>query len=275
MTVFEKFDLTDKAAVITGGCGLLGIKHAEAVLEANGIPIILDIDENGIDKVTSGLFKKYGKKVPAFYVDITKKQDIEKVCKKIQDKFNAEILINNAASNPHIKAGYEEKPSVRFENFPEQDWERELAVGLKGAFFCSQVFGNRMAEKGVGVILNISSDLGIIAPDQRIYRKEELEDKLQPVKPVTYSVIKHAIIGLTKYLATYWADKGVRVNALCPGGVYNDQPDEFVQKLTNLIPLGRMADKDEYKAAVLFLISDASSFITGSTLVADGGRTTW
>jgi len=125
------------------------------------------------------------------------------------------------------------------------------------------------------VILNISSDLGVIAPDQRIYRKEGLKEKEQAVKPVTYSVVKHGLIGLTKYLATYWAKQGVRVNAICPGGVFNQQDEEFVKNLVNLIPMGRMADQDEYKAVILFLISDASSYMTGSTVVIDGGRTCW
>ena len=132
-----------------------------------------------------------------------------------------------------------------------------------------------MAANGGGVILNISSDLGLIAPDQRIYRDERLPEDEQNVKPVTYSIIKYGLLGLTKYLATYWAEKGVRANAICPGGVYNNQPDAFVQKLTNLIPLGRMAEIDEYKAAVLFLISDASSYMTGSIIAMEGGRTAW
>ena len=132
-----------------------------------------------------------------------------------------------------------------------------------------------MAKQNHGVILNIASDLSIISPDQRIYRKVELKESEQPVKPVTYSVVKHGIIGLTKYLATYWADKNIRVNSISLGGVYTDQPDEFVKKLTNLIPLGRMASLDEYKAAIIFLVSDASSYMTGSNLVIDGGRTCW
>ena len=140
---------------------------------------------------------------------------------------------------------------------------------------CSKVFGYEMSKNGYGVILNISSDLGIIAPDQRIYKKEGLPENEQPVKPVTYSVIKHGLIGLTKYLAIYWADKGVRCNVLCPGGIYNNQPDEFVKKISHLIPLGRMAHEDEYKATVVFLVSDASSYMTGENLVIDGGRTCW
>ncbi len=159
--------------------------------------------------------------------------------------------------------------------FPLSIWEQDLAVGLTGAFLCSQVFGSEMACQKRGVILNIASDLSIIAPDQRIYRLKDLAEDQQPVKPVTYSVIKTGLIGLTRYLATYWASSGVRINALSPGGVYAGQNPEFVHNLTNLIPLGRMAEPDEYKAAIQFLCSDASKFMTGQNIIIDGGRSIW
>jgi NAD(P)-dependent dehydrogenase (short-subunit alcohol dehydrogenase family) len=132
-----------------------------------------------------------------------------------------------------------------------------------------------MARRKRGVIVNIASDLAVIAPDQRLYRQEGRAAEQQPVKPVTYSVVKTALVGLTRYLATYWAESGVRVNALSPGGVYNGQPDAFVQKLSALIPLARMAHADEYQGALLFLCSDASSYMTGTNLVVDGGRSCW
>ena len=187
-----------------------------------------------------------------------------------------DILINNAANDPKVDT--RQRTSVhwsRLERFSLDLWNQDIAVGLTGAFLCSQVFGAEMARRGKGVIINIASDLGLIAPDQRIYRQPGLHDDQQPVKPITYSVVKHGLIGLTRYLATYWAEHGVRVNALCPGGVSAGQDDAFVTRLTHLIPLGRMADKDEYKAAIVFLASDASSYMTGANLVIDGGRTVW
>ena len=165
--------------------------------------------------------------------------------------------------------------ATSFEAFPLSLWQDDIAVGLTGSLLCSQVFGVQMARQGKGVILNISSDLGVIAPDQRIYRKEGLREEEQTVKPVTYSVIKHGLIGLTKYIATYWAEKGVRCNALCPAGIENGQDAAFIRKLTNLVPMGRMATKDEYQSTVLYMVSDASAYMTGATVIVDGGRTCW
>jgi NAD(P)-dependent dehydrogenase (short-subunit alcohol dehydrogenase family) len=193
----------------------------------------------------------------------------------ILDRFGrVDILINNAANNPKIEASSGSAWS-RFEQFPLDVWEADLSVGLTGAFLCSQVIGSEMARRKKGVILNIASDLAVIAPDQRLYRQDGLPDSQQPVKPVTYSVVKTALVGLTRYLATYWADAGVRVNAISPGGVYNGQSEEFVMRLSSLIPLSRMAHVDEYKGAILFLCSDASSYMTGANLVIDGGRSSW
>ena len=185
------------------------------------------------------------------------------------------ILINNAAINPKYDTG-DSKPSFsRVENFDLKDWEFQLGVGLTGAFICSKIFGTLMAKNGYGIILNIASDLSVISPDHRLYEIEGIEKEHQPVKPVTYSVIKSGLIGLTQYLSTYWRADGVRVNALSPGGVYENQGDEFVERISKLIPLGRMAHTSEYHSAIQFLCSEASSYMTGQNLVIDGGRTIW
>ncbi|WP_321504085.1 SDR family oxidoreductase [uncultured Methanoregula sp.] len=272
----SRFRINGSAAVITGGAGLLGYHHARAIMSAGGIPLLLDINENQAREKAKLLSDTFSGECYGYYADITDKKNVQEICSQLTDQFGSlDILINNAANDPKVTDKPGEKPWSRFEQFPEMVWDRDVAVALKGSFLCSQVFGSEMATRRKGVILNIASDLGIIAPDQRIYRKEGISDDMQPVKPVTYSVVKHGIIGLTRYLATYWADKGIRVNALSPGGVYNGQPPEFVQKLTNLIPMGRMADADEYQCAVIFLVTDASSYMTGSVLSIDGGRTCW
>ena len=274
-SVIKLFNLREKIVVITGGAGFLGGKHAEGIAEFGGVPILLDVDEKSGTKKAQNVAKDY--QVPCEYImcDITQESQLISARDYLLKKFGKiDILINNAAVDSKVdKKGI--KKLSRLEDFFIDQWNHEIAVGLTGAMLCSKYFGNEMAKKRGGVILNISSDLGLIAPDQRIYKKEKIPDHEQPVKPVTYSVIKHGIIGLTKYLATYWADKNVRCNALCPGGVYVNQSDDFVKKLSNLIPLGRMANIDEYKAAIVFLTSNASSYMNGAVITMDGGRSIW
>ncbi len=269
------FDLTGRVAVITGGTGLLGQQHAEAIARAGGIPVLADIRINGVDPQSREWKERFGEQACAIQTDITDPESVKKLLAAVLDKFGrVDILINNAANNPKM----ENKADVEFsrlEFFPLEQWDADLNVGLKGAFLCSQVIGSEMARRKQGVIVNVASDLAVIAPDQRLYRKPGLPEDKQPVKPVTYSVVKTGLIGLTRYLATYWADSGIRVNAISPGGVYNNQPDDFVERLARLIPLGRMANANEYQAAILFLCSDASSYMTGTNLVIDGGRSCW
>jgi NAD(P)-dependent dehydrogenase (short-subunit alcohol dehydrogenase family) len=268
------FDLTGRVVLITGGAGLLGAEHAAAIAEAHGVPVIADVRGGDAERVAESVRERYGVAASALELDVTSRSSCEAALTRVLAVHGRlDALVNNAALNPKVEgAGL---AATRFENYSLELWNRELSVGLTGAFLCAQVFGAHMAAHGGGVIVNVASDLGLIAPDQRIYRRPGLAPAEQPVKPVTYSVVKGGLVMLTKYLATYWADAGVRVNALCPGGVFAGQPEDFVEKLTQLIPMGRMARKDEYRSALVFLCSDASSYMTGSNLVIDGGRTCW
>ncbi len=274
--VMQRFSLAGKVVVITGGAGLLGSKHAEAVAEAGGNPVLLDINQEKLETVAEKIKNDHNTDMLFFLCDITNKSEINKCLDKIIERFGRlDGLVNNAANDPKVGPGADTKTLTRFENLSEDYWNDDISVGLTGAFLCAQVFGHHMATHGGGVIVNIASDLAVIAPDQRIYQISGLPPEDQPVKPVTYSVVKAGLIGLTKYLATYWAESGVRVNAISPGGIYNGQDDDFVERLTYRIPLGRMATKDEYKASLVYLLSDASSYVTGINLIADGGRTCW
>jgi NAD(P)-dependent dehydrogenase (short-subunit alcohol dehydrogenase family) len=277
MTAFESFNLGGKVAVITGGAGLLGVEHAISLAQAGAHVVITDVNGEAAQEVTQQLARDYKLETcSGLYMDVTDMNSVRRVRDELLARYRAvNILVNNAAVDPKVRPENGVAESTRFENFPLDQWNYQIDVGLTGAFLCCQSFGGWMAENGGGVILNIASDLSVIAPDQRIYRKQGLPESQQPVKPVTYSVIKTALVGLTRYLATYWAGKNVRVNALSPGGVYVNQPDDFVRKLTPLIPLGRMARRDEYRSAVQFLCSDASSYMTGQNIVMDGGRSVW
>lgn len=274
----RRFDISGRVCIVTGGGGLIGLKHAEAITEGGGIPVLLDIVQAGMDRNIKILKEEYGDdiKYETIVTDITDRDALSKVRDELLEKYgHIDVLINNAANNPKVEGGSKNLGAMRFTNFPVEIWNQDLAVGLTGAMLCAQVFGEAMEKQKKGVVLNISSDYGLIAPDQRIYRKEGLPEEQQTVKPVSYSVVKHGIIGLTKYLAIYWAEKGIRVNTLCPASLSNGQDEEFVNKISNLIPLGRMSDPDEYVCTILYMISDAATYMTGSTVVCDGGRTSW
>jgi NAD(P)-dependent dehydrogenase (short-subunit alcohol dehydrogenase family) len=275
MKKFSKFQLNNKVAIITGSCGLLGKEHAYALLEAGCKVVITDLSVKALNMVKKELETTFkSDNIVCMKMDVTNKKDIQKVKNNLEEKdMSINILINNAAINPKVSKDNKSKELSRFENITLNDWDSQISVGLSGAFLCSQVFGQMMlSNKKGGVILNIASDLSVISPDQRIYRKPNTLEENQPVKPVTYSVIKTGLIGLTRYLSTYWADKNIRVNALSPGGIYTDQDSSFVEQLSSLIPLGRMAKKDEYRSAIQFLCSDASSYMNGQNIVIDGGR---
>lgn len=271
----ELFSLEQRTVLITGGAGLLGPRHAIAILDAGGTAILVDINRTRLKEVVSDLKKTYGVKVFGYVCDITNENRVKALFEKIKSKHGfIHVLINNAANNPHVTAKGMINPT-RFEQFSLRSWNEDFAVGVSGAFLMSKYFGHEMAQRRGGVIINIASELSITAPFQRLYRQKNVADDKQPVKPVSYSVVKHGLVGLTKYLATYWADKNVRVNAVSFGGVQNGQPAAFLRRINKLIPLGRMAQKDEYQGVILFLSSEASSYMTGSNVVIDGGRTVW
>ncbi len=279
MNTFQhRFSLVGKTAVITGGAGRLGYQHARALADCGANVILWDISVPALDGVLARLRDEFpGHPFHGAMVDITQPETVREGLQQIlQLHGGINILVNNASIDPKVKDTGDKQSLLeasRFEWFPLNEWQRQIDVGLTGAFLCSQVLGAWMADHGGGVILNIASDLSVIAPDQRLYRKEHLPETQQPKKPVTYSVIKTALLGLTRYLASYWATQQVRVNALSPGGIFTDEPEEFVNRLTNLIPMGRMASHDEYISAIQFLCSDASNYMTGQNIVMDGGRT--
>jgi NAD(P)-dependent dehydrogenase (short-subunit alcohol dehydrogenase family) len=265
------FDLRNRVAIITGGAGLLGYHHGAILASAGARVVLLDLPAANPLARASQLANEYGSEALGMVSDITSESSLESARARILEKFGRiDILINNAANNPKVEDG---KTSwSRLENFPLDVWEADIRVGLTGAFLCSRLFGAEMAKRKSGVILNVASDLALIAPDQRLYRVEGLADDQQPVKPVTYSVVKTGLLGLTRYLATYWSSANIRVNAISPGGVFNGQSEAFLTRLKQLIPMERMANQDEYEGAILFLCSDASSYMTGANLVIDGGR---
>jgi NAD(P)-dependent dehydrogenase (short-subunit alcohol dehydrogenase family) len=275
-TKFEKYDLTGKVALVTGGAGLLGRQHASALLESGATVVLADISINALAVACTTLLNESpSAQILTKVMDVSNPADIRRVAESLNG-LRVDILINNAAIDPKVTEDSGLVDTSRMENFPLLQWEQQIAVGLTGAFLCSQVFGAAMARDGLGgVILNIASDLSVLAPDQRLYEIQGLSADQQPVKPVSYSVIKAGLVGLTRYLATYWATSGVRANALSPGGVQNEQGHEFVQKLITRIPMGRMASPDEYRATVQFLCSDASSYLNGQNIVMDGGRSVW
>ncbi len=272
--MLDLFNLSNKTALITGAGGLLGIAHASALLELGARVVLTDIHLENLEQKKNFLKEHHCENnILCHVVDVRKKKSVSEVENRLkQNGIQIDILINNAAIDAKVDKHSQGLEKSRLEFFSLEQWNQEIDVGLSGAFLCSQIFGVQMAKRGHGVILNIASDLSVIAPDQRLYRKENTPDELQPVKPITYSVIKTGLIGLTRYLASYWASQGVRVNALSPGGVQVNQSDSFVERIKNLIPMNRMAYQDDYQGAVQFLCSNASSYMTGQNLVIDGGR---
>jgi len=275
-TLNNLFSLNKKIVVITGAAGLLGRKHAEAIAAYGGTPVLLDLSQKKVDDLAVQLNDMYDVNTSGFVVDITKESQVKRNLDLLIERYGKiDGLVNNAANNPKVEDN-SEKNFSRLENFPLDVWNQDIAVGLTGAFLCAKYYGYQISQNpNGGSIVNISSDLGVMAPDQRLYAEEGVVDNRQNVKPVTYSIVKSGMIGLTRYLATYWAEKNVRCNAMCPGGVENGQPNDFLNKVNSRIPMNRLADVNEYQGTLLWMLSDASSYLNGAIVSVDGGRTVW
>lgn len=267
------FDVADKVAIVTGGLGQLGRRFSLALADHGAKVVVLDVRVN--DQIVAERFGKEAKMGRFLFLaaDVTSKPSLELARKKINAAWGKpHVLINNAAIDAPPSAPATENGPV--ESYPEESWNKVLDVNLKGVFLCCQVFGGQMADAGRGSIINICSIYGMVSPDQRIYEYRSKEGT-PFFKPIAYSVSKSGMLNLTRYFATLWATKGVRVNTLTLGGVWNNQDETFLRNYSARVPLGRMAREDEYNGAVIFLASEASSYMTGSNLIIDGGWTAW
>jgi NAD(P)-dependent dehydrogenase (short-subunit alcohol dehydrogenase family) len=266
--------LAGRVAFITGGAGLLGTRHAIAIARAGGVPVIADIREPAAQAAADSVRDETGVKAIVVHCDVTVESSVKHAYAAVLAECGrVDILVNNAANNPRVEDG--DGAFVRVEKMTRARWDADVAVGLTGAFLCAQVFGEAMAERRHGVIVNISSEYGTIAPDQRLYEKAGTRASEQPAKPISYTVVKAGLHGMTTYLAAYWGAQGVRVNTLVVGGVNAGQPAEFITKASAKVPLGRMATPTDFEGALVFLCGDASSFMTGAALVVDGGKSIW
>jgi len=269
----DKFNLENKNIIITGAAGLLGYEHTIALLNCGARVFMTDINLKKLNiNKKKLLIKNKFYKIECYKMDVGSESSIKKITKTLEKKnIKIDVLINNACLNPKYAQSFSNSNN-KLENFSINTWNQEILIGLTGAFLCSKIIGSYMKKNITGgVILNISSELSVISPDQRLY----ISKKNTNVKPVTYSVIKSGLIGLTRYLATYWLKENIRCNALSPGGVEENQSKQFKNKIIKLIPMGRMAKKSEYHSAVQFLCSDASSYMNGQNIVMDGGRSIW
>jgi NAD(P)-dependent dehydrogenase (short-subunit alcohol dehydrogenase family) len=264
----DLFKLDGKVAIVTGGVGLLGTQFCN-VLTAYGAKVaIFDVrNEAELKGTFDNRIMRY------FQVDITKKESVEAATAKVIQVWGApDILVNNAAMDfpPSVSGNL----VVPFEEFPEDLYEKAMAVNVKGTVFCCQVVGKVMVENKKGSIINICSIHGTLSPNHQVYEYKNRDGKVW-CKPVVYSISKSALLNLTRYLATYWAKKGVRVNTVTPGGVLNNQDEQFLEEYTKRVPMGRMAFPNELQGAIVFLSSDAASYVTGANIVVDGGWSAW
>jgi NAD(P)-dependent dehydrogenase (short-subunit alcohol dehydrogenase family) len=267
------FDVENKVVIVTGGVGQLGRQFSSALLERGAKVAVFDLavgEGDGSEPFPAGVNKN---NVLSFTVDVAKRDSIDAALAQVNAKWGVPHgLINAAAldSPPNAPAG-ENGP---FEHYPESSWNQVIDVNLKGVFLCCQAAGGQMATAGRGSIVNIGSIYGLVSPDQRLYEHRRAGG-IPFFKPIAYSASKSALVNLTRYLATYWAERNVRVNMLTLGGVFNSQDPEFLKQYGARVPMGRMARDDEYNGAIVFLISEASAYMTGSNLIIDGGWTAW
>lgn len=278
MVNISEFDMRRHIVLVTGAAGLLGEQHCTALLEVGAMVVATDISKFALNELRDGPISDMTNKGIRFEpLDVSDLGQVQELANRLQqENMMPTTLVNNAAVNSKVsRSGLLE--SGRLEEFDEEKFLNELSVGLTGAVNCCQVFGEFMAKNNFGNIVNIASDLAVIAPNQSIYRSDSGDGNIScdRKKPISYSIIKHGLLGLTKYMATYYCDRNVRCNALSPGGVKTDQPNEFINKLETLVPLGRMARPSEYKGAIKFLCSDASAYMNGQNIIIDGGRSVW
>ena len=270
--VLSSFDLTDRVAMVTGGGGLLGRQFCHALAQAGASVAVLDIDAGAAQAVADDI-RAQGGRALALPADITDPEQVQAAVQRVLDAWGRlDILVNSAALDPKVSAEGAVRSSSAFEDFPLEVWTQALDVNLTGTFLVTQAAARVMRDQGRGSIINIASTYGLVGPDQRIYQKPGQPPQY---KPIYYTVTKAAMLGFTRYLATYFAGTGIRVNTLTPGGVYNRQDPDFVTQYAYRTVLGRMAEPHEMNAALLFLASDASSYMTGANLVVDGGWMAW
>lgn len=274
MTIQQKFDLTGRVAVVTGGVGLLGTEFCRTLAEAGAAVAVVDL--NASSTGTADSLTKSGYSAQAFPADITDPESVNTLVDNVLAAFGRlDILVNSAALDPKFDPDAMKKGITpgAFEDYPLADWNAALNVNLTGMFLMTQACVKPMLAQGKkGSIINICSTYGLNGPDQRIYIRD---GERVAFKPVYYTVTKAGVMGFTKYLAAYYAGTDIRVNALTPGGVFNNHEDYFVKNYSAKTILGRMAKKDEMNGALLFLASDASSYMTGNNVVVDGGWTAW
>lgn len=268
MIADKYFDVSQEVVLITGASGQLGSEYIRSFLERGACVA-------GLDLYLSSKNKKFEEEYPDNYLfcnsDVTSKVSLQQALNKIIDAFGVPtVLVNNAAIDSPPSSPPEENGP--FEEYPEASWDKVIDVNLKGVYLCCQIFGAAMAEAGKGSIINVASTYGAVAPDQNLYKYRRQQGEVF-FKPVAYSASKSGVFNLSRYLAVYWAKKNVRVNSLTIAGVFNNQDDGFLDAYCERIPIGRMAKANEYSGSVLFLASPASTYMTGSNLVIDGGWT--